>query len=226
MSTIRNVQFETLEPTALKPSEGRVQSSISASVTLPEKPAMFSKLSTEEGKVLKDLLAKAGFQLSKTDDTNASDSDLLTGLFEGTSGEEGFEYVPMSDGSKRRLAEAEPAFEGYGKTDVKKVNNPTSGASSGCVKGLPPGVVDVETWGHTLMEKGKFGYRQLSYEEMRTCAELPVSSYVDWLTQHLNDGMNAQFHDFVAYVKMKNAELANSSGGSMIPGSNQPRKFK
>ena len=114
---------------------------------------MFSKLSTEEGKVLKDLLAKAGFQLSKTDDTNASDSDLLTGLFEGMSGDEGFEYeyVPMSDGSKRCLAEAEPAFEEYGKTDVKKVNKPTVG---------------LETWGRTIMEKGKFGYRQLQCPAM------------------------------------------------------------
>ena len=194
--------------------------------TFLEKPAMFSKLSPEEGKVLKELLSKAGFQFSKNDDTEASDSDLLTGLFEGMSGDEGFEYVPMSDGSKRRLAEAEPAFEGYGKIDVKKVNKPSSGASSALVKGLPPGVADVETWGRTIMEKGKFSHRQLSYEEMRACAELPVSSYVDWLTQHLNDGMNAQFHDFVAYVKMKNAELANSASGPAIPGSTQLRKFK
>ena len=187
---------------------------------------MFSKLSSDEGKVLKDLLTKAGFQLPKTDDTKAADSDLLTGLFEGMSGDEGFEYVPMSDGSKRRLAEAEPAFEGYGKTDVKKVNKPTSGVSSGQAKGFPPGVADLEMWGRTVMEKGKFGYRRLSYEEMRISAELTVSSYVDWLLQHLHDGMNAQFHDFVAYVQMKNAELNITSGSFRIPGSNQLRKFK
>jgi hypothetical protein len=36
----------------------------------------------------------------------------------------------------------------------------------------------------------------------------------------------AQFHDSVAYVKAKDAELAKSSGGRKIPGSNQTRKLK
>ena len=187
---------------------------------------MFSKLSSEESKALKQLLAKAGFSCDKSDASSLADQDLLTGVFEGMAGDEEFEHVAMTDGSKRRLYAENEEVNRYGKTEVKKIGK--DGASSGTPRAgmLPPGVADVEMWGRTLMEKGKFAHRHFAYEEMRVCTEQPVSSYVEWLQNHLSDSMNAQFHDFVAYVKAKNAELSKLSNTILIPGSNQIRKLK
>ena len=190
---------------------------------------MLSKLSSEEGKVLKQLLAKAGFPMDKTSATSLHDQDLLTGVFEGMIGDEEFEHVSMTDGSKRRLCAESENSEGYGKVEVKKSDRGKSNRlpSSGSMEvTLPPGVTDLEMWGRTMMEKGKFASRKFSYEEMRTSAEQIVSSYVEWLQMHLSDNMNAQFHDFVAYVKAMDAELSKHSTGSVIPGSTQTRKLK
>ena len=175
--------------------------------------------------MLKELLAKAGFHVDKTSATSLQDQDLLTGLFEGMTGDEEFEHVSMTDGSKRRLCAESENSEGYGKVEVKKSDRGKS--SSGSMKvTLPPGVADLEMWGRTVMEKGKFASRKFSYEEMRTSAEQIVSSYVEWLQMHLSDSMNAQFHDFVAYVKAMDAELSKHSTGGTIPGSTQIRKLK
>eukprot|EP00435_Cladocopium_sp_Y103_P030418 s52_g7.t1 len=193
----------------------------------PGFPAMFSKLSSEESKVLKQLLEKAGFQVTKNDAPTTPNQDLLTGLFEGMIGDEEFEYVPMTDTSKRRLTAADPSTEGYGKTELKKKSDHGMASASPNVHTLPPGVTDLEMWGRTIMEKGKFASRQYAYEEMRASTEQTVSSYVEWLQNHLNDHMNAQFHDFVSYVKAKDFEMSKgSSSGSMIPGSTQTRKLK
>jgi hypothetical protein len=166
ISSVQGIQYSGIQ----KPSEHFQTVVVHQEFSNCDMPARFSKLSTEEGKMLQQLRSKAGCQLT------------TIGLFDNVPGEEEFECVSMTGGSKRRLAADVPSMDGYGKTDVKKIGKLATGKIPALTVALPPGVADVETWGRTIMENGKFSHRSLAHEEMRTSAELPVSSYVDWLT--------------------------------------------
>ena len=184
---------------------------------------MMSKLSSEESKALTALLRKAGYQIPG----DGYSAAMMAESPKSGEDDEGFECVSMSDASKRRLtAVDEPQQDGYGQSVVKKMSSPPAAVVSIQKPKLPPGVDDLEQWGRTIMEKGKYMKDGYSYEELRSHTDQAVQAYVTWLCDHLSSHMHAQFHDFVNYVNLVKIQSSSSTGANLIPGSRQIRKFK
>ena len=182
-----------------------------------------SELSDEESRALKALLRKAGYQIPN----DGYSAALMAESPKSGNDDKGFECVSMSDASKRRLAAVdEPPKDDDGQSLVKKMFSSPAGGKAVSKPKLPPGVEDLDQWGRTVMEKGKYAKNEYTYEELRSHTDQAVQAYVSWLCDHLYSQMHAQFHDFVNYVNMVKVQTSSSTGAILIPGSRQIRKFK
>ena len=118
---------------------------------------------------------------------------------------EGFELLPeassMTDASKRRMT-SQPEKESVisGADGAKEV----SGSPFSFEKKLPSGIRDLEHWGKTILQVGKYERAGLSYDQISTSDRKEHISYCAWmLAQKYRMDLTVQVRDFVRYLNVK-----------------------
>eukprot|EP00435_Cladocopium_sp_Y103_P025991 s1599_g6.t1 len=150
---------------------------------------VLTPLSSEEQQLLQSLMLRS----SLTQPRESADS--VEGSVISDSGWSVMHEAAMTDASKRRLAESPPR-EARGSGYVSRaMPAPLPGSSSGVIpleiqafgatrKGvpvtLPPGIVDLNMWGRSVLEFGKYSSRNWTYQDVVSHQDPEVRSYVKW----------------------------------------------
>lgn len=150
----------------------------------------------------------------------------ITALMAELSGDfQEFELVPssqdhgsMTDASKRRMTEAE-------QEPIRRRSSPIQNSSGHGSELLPSGVKSFEQWGTTIIEAGKFGKQEMTYNELASSSETSHVKYVSWmLNQSGREDLSPVIRDLANYLVMFNRRVTSS--GPVYPGSSTTRRFK
>ena len=105
----------------------------------------------------------------------------------------------MTDASKRRMVtppEKEVVMAGSSDDRTKTTASPHSFGMK-----LPAGINHVEMWGQTLIQVGKFGKDELTYEDLASSTKGVHSSYVSWLlTQKFRLDLTPPMKDLIRFL--------------------------
>ena len=87
---------------------------------------------------------------------------------------------------------------------------------------LPPGIVDLEMWGRSVLEFGKYVSHGWTYKEMITSQDPEVRSYVKWCRGQVDnaDGFRKDFGMYILASEFKPDQ------GLIIPGTCHTRKLR
>ena len=187
-------------------------------------------LSSEEKALLESLLIRAKFSAGETGDhpnepgaSSVSDWSLLTGQ--------------MSDASKRlHSPDPEKRSKAYCGTSPVPTPLPSGGSISpdafsektfgytrrGQLIALPPGVNDLQSWGRTVLDFGKYMSRGWTYEKFLLSEEADVKNYVKWCKGQV-DSADGFLRDFGMYIM---AYEYSPLQGPLIPGTTHARKMR
>lgn len=129
----------------------------------------------------------------------------------------------MSDASKRRLtaetAGEVPASIAYAKAMPAARQKSGQGSVS-----FPPGIDTLATWGKTLIETGKFGKANLSYEELSSSTDREKQSYCRWMvSQRHRDNLTPMVRDLVDYLTA--VTEIDEENHTTYPGTSSVRKL-
>ena len=112
----------------------------------------------------------------------------------------------MSDASKRRMTEPPESELTLSGSDLKEHFD----ASPADLKGLlPRGIVDLDHWGKTVLNSGKYAKDGMSYVEIYTSSKKEHQSYCQWMMgQRGRHDLTPPVKDFVRFLVAKdNAKL-------------------
>ena len=77
---------------------------------------------------------------------------------------------------------------------------------------FPADITDMQDWGSTVLQVGKFGKRGSSYADLAGSADPEIQKYLTWLLKAIRENFDPQYHDLVAYLKK--AEFGVKKGNS------------
>ena len=191
-------------------------------------------LSQEEQQLLQSLLLRANLMQPK-EKSESAEGSVVT--------ESGWSVMheAMTDASKRRMAESPPREArdlGYTlRTSSVPMPALLPGLTSGVTpfeiqafgstrKGvpvtLPPGIIDLEMWGRSVLEFGKYLSRGWTYQEVVSNQDPEVRSYVKWCRGQV-DNADGFLRDFGMYIL---ASEFKPDQGLIIPGTCHTRKLR
>ena len=128
------------------------------------------------------------------------------------------DHGSMTDASKRRMTEAE-------QEPIRRRSSPVQNSSGHGYELLPSGVKSFEQWGTTIIEAGKFGKQEMTYNELASSSETSHVKYVSWmLNQSGREDLSPVIRDLANYLVMFNRRATSSS--PVYPGSSTTRRFK
>eukprot|EP00435_Cladocopium_sp_Y103_P057214 s362_g19.t1 len=155
------------------------------------------------------------------------------------------ECVPcaMSDASKRRLTEftgdMEAAPWGYGAASVippvcRSPEPPIAGGDQATMLGstkkgtqieFPPGVSDLGTWGCTILDFGKYGGKEITYDDLVGSSNKDHKSYVKWCISQV-DASEGKLRDFSMYLVARENVTGTMEQRPVIPGTTEVRRLR
>lgn len=130
----------------------------------------------------------------------------------------GDSVIPPEDLAGRLVEEADRSAYGHHQAPIAP-SKKDSPASFG--KKLPEGVKDLQMWGRTVLEHGKFERSSLSYSEFLASDKTEHRDYVKYVRSLINrTDLTPAMKDFVRYVNVMTNQGASSSvcydGSSVI----------
>ncbi|CAE7202201.1 unnamed protein product [Symbiodinium sp. CCMP2592] len=106
----------------------------------------------------------------------------------------------------------------------KAMNRKEKNKAPASTSSMPPDVSDLEQWGHTVIEFGKFKNSNMSYFELATSDTKEMNSYKVWVVSHLGQ-TTGQCKDLGEYLKAF-TEAGLMKKHVVIPGTSLVRKYK
>lgn len=92
---------------------------------------------------------------------------------------------------------------------------------------LPPGVPNVERWGSTVIEFGRYQGKNVTYEELFSNPDPVVQEYVQWASSRTKEshGLLSDLARYIQVVRKLNP-VAAADQGPVIPGTQRVRRFR
>ena len=188
-------------------------------------------LSAEEHRLLMTLQQRASNSQTAMSDPEDLDEWGFTSDCQGSS---------MSDASKRRLTEfagrSDDAPAGYLQTAPSPPLHPVISTvdgepvqlgmtKKGTAIAFPPGVSDLSTWGQTFLEFGKFGGKEITYEDLMRSGEKEHKSYVKWCVSQA-DSSEGRLRDLCLYLVAYENVTGTMEQRPVIPGTTEVRRLR
>ena len=146
----------------------------------------------------------------------------------------------MSDASKRRMTEfvghADHPPAGYTSLAPSPPLHPfistvegdpvqLGTTKKGTMIAFPPGVADLSTWGSTILEFGKFGGIEFTYEDLMRSGEKEHKSYVKWCVSQA-DSSEGRLRDLCLYLVAYENVTGTMEQRPVIPGTTEVRRLR
>ena len=90
---------------------------------------------------------------------------------------------------------------------------------------FPPGIDDLTSWGCTILEFGKFGGKEIAYEDLAGSELKDHKSYVKWCAAQV-DASEGRLRDFGLYLIARENVSCTMALRPVIPGTTDVRRLK
>ena len=92
---------------------------------------------------------------------------------------------------------------------------------------FPPGVINTEQWGRSIINFGKYKGKNISYIELLSSTSEDMRSYVKWCSSRQSTA-GGELKDLTSFMRRYEMENSHSAliRGELIPGTTARRSFK